>query len=581
MASGRKKKNLYVLAVILFAIVAINLLASFLFFRIDLTAEKRHTLSSATKTLIANIDSPMRVTVFLKGDYPPGFIRLSKATREFLDVLCAYNYNISYEFINPNAVTDAAQRDTLVAQLIKKGLTPTSLNVNKDGKTEQQLIFPSALITYKNREVPVDLLKSQIGVPPEEVLNNSVQSLEFNLAVAFRKLTMDKRSAVAFLTGHREAELIKVADAVHSLREFYAVYKVKPDGDPQSLFFMKKDPKSGILKIEPRFKALIIAKPDSLFSEADKFLIDQYVMYGGKVLWYIDPVSASMDSIRSKGRTIAFPRDLNLEDQLFRYGVRLNNNLILDLNAAVIPVVTGQMGGQPQQSLLPWYFYPVLTPLQDHPIVKNLNAIKTEFVSSMDTIKTKGVQKTILLTTSKYSRIANVPMAISLDILREQPDQALFNKSPQAVAVLLEGQFTSLYRNRIPPTLKNGAPFIAMNQSRLTGMLVVSDGDAILNQVQTSDGQTFPLPLGYDRYSDQTYGNRDLLLNTINYLCDDAGLVSLRTREVKLRLLDKEKIKEQQFFIQAVNIIAPVLLIIVLIIIFSVIRKRKFSRRLG
>jgi ABC-2 type transport system permease protein len=344
---------------------------------------------------------------------------------------------------------------------------------------------------------------------------------------------------------------------------------------------MKKDPKSGILKIEPRFKALIIAKPDSLFSEADKFLIDQYVMYGGKVLWYIDPVSASMDSIRSKGRTIAFPRDLNLEDQLFRYGVRLNNNLILDLNAAVIPVVTGQMGGQPQQSLLPWYFYPVLTPLQDHPIVKNLNAIKTEFVSSMDTIKTKGVQKTILLTTSKYSRIANVPMAISLDILREQPDQALFNKSPQAVAVLLEGQFTSLYRNRIPPTLKNGAPFIAMNQSRLTGMLVVSDGDAILNQVQTSDGQTFPLPLGYDRYSDQTYGNRDLLLNTINYLCDDAGLVSLRTREVKLRLLDKEKIKEQQFFIQAVNIIAPVLLIIVLIIIFSVIRKRKFSRRLG
>lgn len=579
MVSDRKKKNLYTLTAILLAIVVINFLATFLFFRIDLTAEKRHTLSPATKALIAGIDGPMHVTVFLKGDFPPGFIRLSNSTREFLDVLCAYNHNISYEFVNPNAVSNAAQRDTLIAQLIKKGLTPTSLNVNKDGKTEQQLIFPSAIINYKDREIPVDLLKSQIGVAPEEVLNNSVQTLEFNLAVAFRKLTMDKRAAVAFLSGHREADLIKVADAAHSLRDFYAVYKVKPDGDPQSLFFMKQDPKSRKLMIEPRFKALIIAKPDSLFSEADKFLIDQYIMYGGKVLWYIDPVSASMDSIRTKGRTIAFPRDLNLEDQLFRYGVRLNNNLVMDLNAAVIPVVTGQMGGQPQQSLLPWYFYPVLTPLQAHPIVKNLNAVKTEFVSSMDTVKATGVQKTVLLTTSKYSRIANVPTAISLDILREQPNPSFFNMPPQSVAVLLEGQFTSLYHNRIPPALKNGALFTAMNQSRLTGMLVVSDGDAILNQVQTSDGQTFPLPLGYDRYSDQTFGNRDLLLNTINYLCDDAGLVLLRTREVKLRLLDKERIKEQQLFIQTVNVVAPILLIIFLVILLSVLRKRKFSRK--
>ncbi len=578
MVSGRKKKNLYTLVIVLLAIIAINLIVAPLFFRIDLTAEKRHTLSPATKALIAGIDAPMQVTVYLKGDFPPGFIRLSKATREFLDVLCAYNHNISYEFVNPNALSDAAQRDTLIAQLIKKGLTPTSLNVNKDGKTEQQLIFPSALITYKDRVITVDLLKSQIGVPPEEVLNNSVQALEFNLAVAFRKLTMDKRSAVAFLSGHREADLIRIADAAHSLRDFYAVYKVKLDGNPQSLFFMKNDPKSGQLKIEPRFRALIIAKPDSLFSEADKFLIDQYVMYGGKVLWYVDPVSASMDSIRSKGRTIAFPRDLNLEDQLFRYGVRLNNNLVMDMNAAVIPVVTGQMGGQPQQSLLPWYFYPVLTPQQDHPIVKNLNSIKTEFVSSMDTVKSVGVQKTVLLTTSKYSRIANVPAVISLDILREQPDPALFNKPPQAVAVLLEGQFTSLYRHRIPPVLKNGSPFDPLNTSRITGMLVVSDGDAVLNQVQTSDGQTFPLPLGYDRYSDQTFGNRDLLLNTINYLCDDAGLVSLRTREVKLRLLDQEKVKEHQFFIQTINIVAPVLLIIILVILLSVLRKRKYSQ---
>jgi len=271
-----------------------------------------------------------------------------------------------------------------------------------------------------------------------------------------------------------------------------------------------------------------------------------------------------MDSIRSKGRTLAFTRDLNLEDQLFRYGVRLNANLVMDMNALSIPVVTGQMGGQPQQTMLPWYFYPLLMPGKDHPIVKNLNAIKTEFISSIDTVKATGVRKTILLSTSKYSRLVSVPQDISLDMLRVEPDQASFNKPPQIVTVLLEGEFTSLFKNRIPPVLKDGAKFTAMNQSRNTGMLVVSDGDVVLNQVQTSNGRPFPLPLGYDRYSNQLFGNGDLLLNTVNYLCDDAGLVTLRTREVKLRLLDKENIKNKQLAIQIMNVLIPILIIIII-----------------
>ena len=564
MSSDSKIQNIKSIAYIVVGIIVFSVFSSWFFFRIDLTAEKRHSISPVTRSLLSEIKEPLHVTVYLKGDFPPGFTRLSNATREFLDVFCAYNRNVSYEFVNPNALSDAVQKDTLTARLIRKGLNPTSLNVNKDGRNEQQLIFPSALVTYQNKEVAVDLLKSQIGVSPEEVLNNSIEALEFNMAIALRKLTLNRKPAVAFLEGQREAELIKVADAVRSLREYYAVYKVHPDGNPESFFLIKTDPKTGKQVIEPKFRALIIAKPDSLFSEADKFLIDQYIMYGGKVLWFIDPVSASMDSIRSKGSTLVYTRDLNLDDQLFRYGVRLNANLIMDMNALSIPVVTGQMGGQPQQTMLPWYFYPMLMPGQNHPIIKNINAIKTEFISSIDTVKAIGVRKTVLLSTSKYSRLISVPQYISLDMLRVEPDQSSFNKSPQSVAVLLEGEFTSLFKNRIPPVLKDGAKFTALNKSRNTGMLVVSDGDVVLNQVQMSNGNSFPLPLGYDRYSNQLFGNSDLLLNTVNYLCDDAGLVTLRTREVKLRLLDKEGIKNKQLAIQIMNVLIPILIIIMI-----------------
>jgi ABC-2 type transport system permease protein len=578
MPSNSKKQNIYSIAVIVISVILLSIISSWYFFRIDLTAEKRHSISPATKALLSEINEPLHITVFLKGDFPPGFTRLSNATREFLDVFCAYNRNVSYEFVNPNAVSDASKRDTLIARLMRKGLNPTTLNVNKDGRTEQQLIFPCALVTYQNKEVTVDLLKSQIGVPAEEVLNNSIEALEFNMAIALRKLTTNRKPAVAFLEGQREADLIRVADAIRSLREYYAVYKVRPDGNPDNFFLIRTDPKTGRQLIEPKFRALIIAKPDSLFTEADKFLIDQYIMYGGKVLWFIDPVSVSMDSVRAKGRTMAYLRDLNLDDQLFRYGVRLNDKLVMDLNALSIPVVTGQMGGQPQQSMLPWYFFPVLMPAQNHPIVKNLNAVKTEFITGIDTVKATGVQKTILLTTSKYSRLVSVPVEISLDMLRIQPDPTTFNKPPQTVAVLLEGQFTSLFRNRIPPVLKDGAKFTALNQSRMTGMLVVSDGDVVMNQVQTSNGRLVPLPLGYDRYSNQIFGNSDLLLNTVNYLCDDAGLVTLRTREVKLRLLDREKIKTHQLAIQIVNVALPVLIIIIIGLLMFWFRRRKYTQ---
>jgi len=578
MSSDRKKQNIKSIAVIVVGLIVLSLISSWAYFRIDLTAEKRHSITPVTKSILSQINEPLKVTVYLKGNFPPGFERLSNATREFLDVFCAYNHNISYDFIDPNANADASVRDTLVARLVRKGLTPTSLNVNKNGKQEQQLIFPCALVTYRDKEVIVDLLKSQIGIPPEEVLNNSIEGLEYNFTLALRKLTIDRKPAVAFLTGQREPDLIRVADAVRSLREYYSVFKVHPIGNPESFFFIKTDPKTGKQIIEPKFRALIIAKPDSVFSEADKFLIDQYIMYGGKVLWFIDPVNASLDSIREKGKTLAFPRELNLEDQLFRYGVRLNPNLVMDLNALSIPVVTGQVGGQPQQTMMPWYFYPVLMPEKNHPIIRNLNAIKTAFVSTIDTVKADGVQKTILLTTSKYSRLVSVPVQISLDLLRAEPDPSTFNKPPQNVAVLLEGQFTSLYKNRIPPALKDAVKFTPLNQSRETGMLVVSDGDVVLNDIQTTNGHPFPLPLGYDRYSNQLFGNGDFLLNTVNYLCDDAGLVTLRTREVKLRLLDQEGIKNHRLSIQIIAVLVPVLIIILIGLVLFWIRRRRFIK---
>ncbi len=572
-----KKGNLTQLALGLTIIVLINIIASFWFTRFDLTGEKRYTLSEPTRKILKDLDDVVFFEVYLEGDFPAGFKRLKKETREMLDQFRAYSDNIQYEFINPSASKDGQEQNEVYQRLMERGLQPTDLQVKTAGGSKQQIIFPGAIVSYKSKEIPIELLRSQMGVPPESVLNNSIQNLEFELASAILKLSVDMKPKVVFLEGHGELDQIETADIFYALREYYNVGRIKIDGQINSLT-ERKELKSGKTIIQNKFEAIIVAKPDSAFSEKDKFIIDQFIMRGGKILWLIDPVFASMDSIQFTDATVGVINDINLDDQFFTYGFRPNTNLVMDMNALPIPLRTGQVGGAPQIEFFPWYYFPILNPTLGHPVVRNLNAIRTEFISSLDTLQKEGVKKTILLTSSTYSRTVTTPAFISLDILQEEPDQRLFNKQHIPVAALLEGKFESLFKNRIPEALMDDKSIGFIHESKPTKMIVVTDGDIIKNQVKRSGESPVPYPLGYDRYTGRTFGNKDFILNAMNYLVDESNLITIRSRDVKLRLLDKTKTKENKLFWQLFNTVLPVALIFIFGFIMFAIRKKRYSK---
>lgn len=571
-----KRNNIIQLITGVVIIVLVNLVGYNVFTRFDLTAEKRYTLSEPTKKLLKELDDIVFFQVYLEGEFPAGFKRLRRETKEMLDQFRAYSENIQYEFINPSSSSNEAERNEVYQRLVERGLSPTDLQVKTNDGASQQTIFPGAMVAYRNKEMPLELLATQMGVPPEEVLNNSIQNLEFNIANSIRKLTVVKKSSIAFIEGHGELSYLETADIALALSEYYSVDRKKLEGQLNSLT-ERKSVDSANTRLENIYDAIIIAKPDTLFSEKDKFIIDQFIMRGGKVLWLIDPVFASMDSIQFSDATVGIINPLNLDDQLFNYGVRLNTNLIMDLSALPIPLKTGEMGGAPQIEFFPWYYFPVLNPLAQHPIVKNLNAIKTEFISSIDTLEKKGIKKEVLLTTSQYSRTVNTPVLISLDVLNGEPDKRMYNKSNIPVAVLLEGRFTSLYWNRIPPMIRDNKEIDFVPYSKPGKMIVVADGDIIKNQIRTNGNRPEPYPLGYDRYTQQTFGNKEFILNAMNYLIDQDGLIAIRSRELKLRLLDRTKINENKLIWQLLNTIGPVILIALLGIIMFIRRKKKYT----
>ncbi len=572
-----KKSNLMQFLFSLLIILLINVVGYYIFTRFDLTSEKRYTLNKSTKKLLKEVDDIVYFKVYLEGDFPAGFKRLRNSTKEMLDEFRAYNDNIQYEFINPNTVTDKKEQMELYKQLVQKGLQPTNLEVKEKSGSTQQIIFPAVEVMYKGRSVPVQLLLNQFGVAPEEVLNNSIQSLEYNLSNAIRKLVVNYKPAIAFIQGHGELDGYETADIYNALNEYYRLERVTLDEQINSLTDHKID-STGKVTVRNKFKAIIVAKPDSAFSEKDKFILDQFVMYGGKVLWLIDPVFASMDSLRTSTVTPAITLDVNLTDLFFKYGVRLNTNLVQDMASLPIPMVTGQVGGQPKIGLVPWLYFPVITPTQTHPIVKNLNAIKTEFVSSIDTIETGAKnKKTVLLATSNYSRLINMPAMIDLEAMRKQPDERLFNKPFLPVAVLVEGVFESNYQHRMPAEILNNKTIGFKDLSKKTAMIFVADGDIIKNQYDYTKG--YPYPLGYDKYTRQMFGNKEFILNCMNYLCDDSGMMSVRSRELKLRLLDKSKIEKYRIRYQVINLIAPLVILALFGIIYAYFRKRKYTRK--
>jgi ABC-2 type transport system permease protein len=559
-------------------IVSLNTIGSFFFFRFDLTSEKRYSLSPSTLELLKKLDDVVYFKVYLDGDFPSGFQRLSNETREMLNEFRAYSGNIEYEFINPSESSNKEEREALYKQLVDAGLNPTDLQVRKEDGMSRQIIFPGAIVSYKNRELPLDLLTTQLGTPPEEQLNNSVQSLEYNLTNVIRKLSVTEKPKIAYLQGQGELGGLYVNDMLASLSEYYSIEAVTINGQVSALTRRVAGADSTRFTIRNKYEALIVAKPDSAFAEKDKFIIDQFIMRGGKVLWLVDPVYAEMDSLQSQNQTIGVTNEVNLTDLFFNYGVRMSNSLVLDLNALPIPIVTGRVGDQPKTDFLPWYFFPVVTPSSDHPIVKNLNAIKFEFAGALDTVDTPGVKKTILLQSSKYSFLLDAPASISLDMLRRQADASVFNMPPQTLGVLLEGNFVSLFLNRVPPEIANAPEIGFIDKSKETRMIVLADGDLIKSQLQPGQSGPTALPAGYDRYTGQQFGNKDLILNAMNYLCNDAGILSVRSRELKLRLLDGSRIKSEELKWQLVNTIVPVAFIILFGILQFYLRRHRYTK---
>ena len=581
MENKRKnlKKNQIVAFLVTVAIVVlVNVIGSYVFTRFDLTSEKRYTLSPTTKDILNNLDDYVYFKVYLEGDFPAGFKKLRRETKEMLDEFRAYSKYIDYEFINPSESEDPDERNATYTLLYQSGLNPTNVvDKNSDGSTKQMIIWPGALVSYRNdTEIAIDLLENQIGQSSEEALNASMQNLEFRLIDAVKKVTRFKKPNIAFIEGHGELEPMDVYDITKSLSQHYNVGRLEIDGRIDALMHRTQDTTRDVSAFTS-FDAIIIAKPTQPFSEKDKFLIDQYIMHGGKVLWLVEPVYATMDSLQSQESTIGIEQDLNLDDMLFKYGVRLNRDLLLDLTCAALPVRTGQMAGQAQLEFFRWYYFPLLQAASDHPMVRNMNAIRADFVSSMDaTTSANGINQIPLLKTSDYTKVSGAPVFISLAMLRQTPDRRMFNSKGKNVAYLLKGSFPSLYANRIPQELIDSEELKYMDQSEPTAMIVIADGDIIRNQIDIK--RKMPLALGFDQYTGNTYANKEFIENCISYLVDGEGLIDIRSRELKIRLLDTTKIAQERTKWQLINTVTPIASIIALGFVMAYFRKRKYSK---
>lgn len=571
-----KKNQLISFGITLIVIIAVNIIASFVYTRFDLTSEKRYTLSDTSKEILKNLDDYVYFRVYLEGDFPAGFKKLRKETKEMLDEFRAYSKFVDYEFINPSESNDAAERNETYKLLYQSGLNPTEIAMQTKAGAQQLIIWPCALVSYQEKEKPLDLLDTNVGESSNQVLNNSAQNLEYKLISSIKELAQEKRPSIAFIEGHGELNEDEVYDISRSLQKKYNVQRISLNEQITSLNSRTETSDSGII-ITSNYDAIVIAKPTKPFSEKDKFIIDQYIMHGGKILWLIDPVFATMDSLQTSESTIGNTLNIKLDDMFFKYGLRLNNNLLLDLNSAKIALRTGQMGGQAQIEYFNWYYFPLLNAASNNSIVKNINPIKADFVSSIDpVISDSDIQKIPLLKTSNYTNISSAPAYITLGMLRQKPDQRMFSQKSQNVAYLLKGKFESLYANRMTSSIMESKEIGFKDISEPTSMIVVADGDIIRNQFHIPKG--YPLPLGFDQYTQITYGNKDFIENAISYLVDGEGLIEIRSRELKIRLLDMNKVNNDALLWQVINVVLPSAIMVIFGFILAFIRKRKFAK---
>lgn len=555
------------LGLALLILALLNVVSYYYYYRLDLTTEKRYSISQPSKTIIKGLKDEVVIRVYLDGELNSGFKRLQDNVRNTLNELRAYGGSkIEFEFIDPMSIQNLDERKLLITDLINRGLSPTNLTTKSKTGSVNQLIFPGAIVVYGGREFPVNLLENQIGYGPQEALNNSAILLEYKFVNAIKKLTQYRPPQVGIIEGHGELANIELASIQQTLKTLQ--YDVKHFNLTQGYY------------IPGRFDAVIIAKPMQAFNEQDKFKIDQYIMRGGKVLWLVDGTNANMDSLRynREGQGVN-ALDLNLDDMLFKYGVRINGDVVQDINLHnQIPLVVGQVGNAPQTELFPWYYFPLLVSDNKHAIARNLDPVAAYFASSIDTVKNPGVKKTILLHTTENAKAQIAPTRVHFGILQSKPNPAYFNQPELPVAVLLEGEFESAFKNRLSPDFLAASDTIEslkfIEKSKPGKMIVIADGDIIRNEVR---GDSTAYPLGFYKYTNKQFANNDFILNCIEYLVDDNGILETRNKEVKLRLLNTVKAQDEKLMWQLLNIVLPISLIIVFGVAFGFYRRRKYA----
>lgn len=563
-----KQKNIKQLVITIVIVLLLNLAGNYIYKRFDLTHDKRYTLSETTLNIIDQVQEPLYIDVFLDGEFPGEFKRLQDETRQLLEEFRSYNSNIIFQFVNPLEEED--EREQIMRGFYQRGLTPINVTVDDKGKQSQEIVFPWAVATYQDRDTNIPLLKNLLGASTAEKVVSSVQHLEYAMADALNKVIHEKQKKVAIIKGNGELHELLMADFIKEVRESYYI-------GPFTLDSVADAPQRTLTALK-EYDLAIVAKPTESFSAEEKQVLDQYIVDGGKTLWMIDAVQIEMDSLYNEtGSTLAFPRDLKLNDMLFKYGVRINPDIIKDEQSIPIKLATGEQGSATQYQEYTWKFSPFIYPDPDiyegasHPITKNMSGIKFEFANSIDTLK-NNIKKTILLQSSQYSRPVGTPVEVNLSMVAEKTSPEDYGDMGYLpVSVLLEGKFNSVYENRVLPFKDD----TFKTQSKESKMIVISDGDIVSNQL---DQNHQPMELGYDKWTNNLYDNKGFLMNCVNYLMDDNGIINIRSKDVSLPMLDKEKVYENYTVAQFITVGLPILILLIFGVLFTYLRKRKYSR---
>tara|TARA_R110002124_G_scaffold38970_2_gene123265 strand:+ start:23601 stop:25268 length:1668 start_codon:yes stop_codon:yes gene_type:complete len=554
----KNNKGLIYTALVIVGLFLVNFIASKVYQRFDLTKDNRYTLSETSKSLINNLDSPLIIDVFLEGDFPSEFRLLQTEVKQIIDEFQLEAKQIFINYINP--IEDETTRKRNIEELSNSGLEPYINTDNSTGKVTQEIIFPWAFASYKDKTVKIPLLKRSITQGLQEQITNSIQTLEYAFADGFSKIVNPKAKKIAILKGNGELSDAYIADFLKMMQPYYNIA-------PFTLDSVATNPQSTLDKLN-QYDLIVAAKPSVAFSENEKLVLDQYTMNGGKSLWLTESVIMDKDSLYNDASTgVSIMRDLKLNDFFFKYGIRINPSLVKDLYSAPIMLAIGE-GNNAQLQPIQWQYSPLAASNPKHPITKNLSLVKYDFTSPMDTLK-NGVKKTILLQSSPRSKLEGTPKQISLDNVTEIIDETTFNEGPQNLAVLLEGEFTSVYDKRVLPF--NTKDY--KSKSTTTKMVIISDGDVIKNEVVRNK----PQQLGFDELTGKAFGNKEFLLNTVNYLLDDTGLINIRTKEISIPYLDSEKIKGTKGKWQLINIALPLVLLGLFGFAFNYYRKKKYT----